>query len=122
VGVFGKSPRESKLNAKPSSFYPVAQDKTGIFLQYTEPQHKRNRRALSLSYQPNGQDKNGLHEHLFSLMVIQEQENEIWLGSGPAIGKSKTHAAGGRAGRGKTETLTANKNCSARNWNQMLGV
>jgi hypothetical protein len=77
----------------PQDFYPVAQDKTGIFLQYTEPQHKRNRRALSLSYQPNGQDKNGLHEHLCSLMVIQEQEKEIWLGSGLAIGKSKTHAA-----------------------------
>jgi hypothetical protein len=55
-------------------------------------------------------------------MVIQEQENEIWPGSGPVIGKSKTHTTGGRASRGKTETLAANKNCSARNWNQMMGV
>jgi hypothetical protein len=45
-------------------------------------------------------------------MVIQEQENEIWLGSGLAIGKSKTHAAGGRARAATSGNAQATTNLS----------
>jgi hypothetical protein len=73
---------------------------------------KEQGRALSRSYPTKqlGREHASAHERLCSLVVIQEQEDEIWPDSGLAMGQSKTHAAGGssRASTGSSTQAATN--------------